>query len=200
MTTQGRTALCGKPGEHAPHVWAKDPAGPVPLVCSGRLAYGPGNPPPKFDPPEAADTGTLFYDEAVRLNNTLPGLTDNERLGLDLALHGNAYTVDGKRVPPESVVVHTADETCQGVDSPKVRTQDELLAELDELLDNALHDSHCFINEADTHCACVIGAIRAVLPPCGAVVPAPGKRPDVYWKCLRTAHPASPNNHWYGQD
>jgi hypothetical protein len=98
------------------------------------------------------------------------------------------------------------DDRCVGAEpATEPRTQDELLTALDELLDNALHDDRCYIHENDTECVCIIGVIRAVLPPCGAVkitptgVPAWAKGAKA-WKCLRTAHPASPERHYFSED
>ena len=99
-------------------------------------------------------------------------------------------------------------ERCQGGESAtEIRTQDELLTDLDELLDNALHDDHCYITPNDTVCVCVIGRLRAVLPPCGAVQirkvatqGAFGGEGRSVWKCLRNAHPASPDRHYFGED
>lgn len=141
---------------------------------------------------------------------------EQERLDIDRIMFGNAYTVNGKRVPPEDVVVHevltpsgterigyqvqpkTVDnlqtELCKGVETT-IRGQDEFLTLLDELLDDTLHDDRCYIHPSDTECVCIIGRIRAVLPPCGAVV---DKGNGVYWKCVRNAHPTSPDRHTYG--
>lgn len=129
--------------------------------------------------------------------------SEADKVRLDLLMTGNAYMVDGKRIPPESVVVYrlqtVADletELCKGVESDvPVRHQDEFLTMLDELLDNTLHDDHCYIGPHDTTCVCIIGRLRAVLPPCGAVK---DKGHGVYWTCTRTAHPANPNQHYYG--
>jgi len=80
-------------------------------------------------------------------------------------------------------------------------THDELLTALDELLDNALHSEECYIDPDDTHCTCVIGKVRAVLPRCEATQPKP-RRPfeeNVVWRCQRSAHPASPDRHVFGE-
>ena len=75
---------------------------------------------------------------------------------------------------------------------PRTLTQDELLTQLDELLDRALHGPECFIDPDDTLCHCVIGKVRAALPPCPEYAMSPGGRP---YKCHRNAHPASPDRH-----
>lgn len=125
---------------------------------------------------------------------------NQDRLRLDLLLYGNAYMVNGQRVDPTDVVVHQADEQCQGAEAgPEIRTQDQFLTQLDELLDNTLHDDACYIEPNSTTCVCILGRIRADLPPCGAVRPAPGA-PDRMWPCIRTAHPASPDRHWFSEN
>lgn len=92
-------------------------------------------------------------------------------------------------------VENLSNELCVGAepDQPTV-TQDELLTALDELLDSALHDDRCYIHENDTECVCVIGKVRAALPPCGMIIysGAEGSKP---YKCHRNAHPASPDRH-----
>lgn len=134
--------------------------------------------------------------------------TDTERLAEDLWMFGNAYTVNGRRVPPEDVVVHehvcdpdidhdhdplpSVQETGWTAQVARIHSQDEFLTVLDELLDNALHDDRCYTHPSDTECVCIIGRVRAVLPPCGAIV---DKGNGVYWKCHRNAHPASPGRH-----
>lgn len=168
--------------------------------------------------------GTVPLDEVVQGQVIRRIQAENERLAEDLALYGNAYTVSGKRVPPEDVMTFTAtagelqsavadhvcdpdidhdhdpvsqtvdnlkNELCKGIETT-IRGQDEFLTMLDELLDDTLHDDHCYIHPNDTECVCIIGVIRAVLPPCGAVV---DKGNGVYWKCVRNAHPASPERH-----
>ena len=93
-----------------------------------------------------------------------------------------------------------ANEMCSGVEpATPVRTQDEFLTFLDELLDSTLHDDHCYVNPSDTVCGCIIGRIRAALPPCGAVRPAPGTNGRKVWPCIRTAHPASPDAHYFSE-
>lgn len=82
-------------------------------------------------------------------------------------------------------------------------TQEELLTALDELLDNALHGPECYIGPEDTHCVCVIDRVRAVLPRCEAVqergrLGEPGD--TSYWRCQRSAHPASPDRHFFSED
>lgn len=92
-------------------------------------------------------------------------------------------------------VENLSNELCVGaeLDAP-VKTQDELLTALDELLDSALHDDACYIDENDTECVCVIGKVRAALPPCGMSIysGAEGSKP---YKCHRNAHPSSPDRH-----
>ena len=107
-----------------------------------------------------------------------------------------------ERMPPPDVVQaqtveNLANELCVGAEPDRaVSTQDELLTALDELLDNTLHDDRCYIGENDTTCVCIIGAIRSVLPPCGAVYrPAHPQRGDRIVTCHRNAHPASPDRH-----
>lgn len=140
-------------------------------------------------PPEAAshyliDTGTMFYAEAERLNRVMP-VSEEERARLVAAL------------PPQTVE-NLSNELCVGAepDQPTV-TQDELLTALDELLDSALHDDACYIHENDTECVCVIGKVRAALPPCGAgsLVWGPPDQPAKAVRCHRNAHPSSPDRH-----
>lgn len=75
-----------------------------------------------------------------------------------------------------------------------IRTQEEFLTALDELLDHTLHSEACYIDPNDTNCVCVIGQVRAVLPACEAVWIA-GKGPSSRWTCQRSVHPASPDRH-----
>lgn len=147
--------------------------------------YGPGNPPPEREPAGHVCDPDIDHDHDP--------VTDYERLRMDLLMFGNAYVRDGKRVPPEDVVVLTF-----GLPEPRttIRSQEELLTDLDELLDNAQHEDTCFINPADTVCGCIIGRIRTILPPCGAVYrPANPQRGDRIVMCLRNAHPSSPDRH-----
>lgn len=152
-------------------------------------AYGPGNPPPE--------------DDAARLQ-------------LDVLLFGQAFTLDGIRVPPEGVVLHQAatvhvthadaDECArifnlgfaeaveQYTGAGSIHTQEEFLTALDELLDHTLHAEGCYIDPNDTTCVCVIGAVRAVLPPCMVKQPPPSGEGDL-WSCTRSVHPASPDRH-----
>jgi hypothetical protein len=90
-----------------------------------------------------------------------------------------------------------SNELCVGAEPDQpTKTQDELLTALDELLDSALHDDACYIHENDTECVCVIGKVRAALPPCGATYrPAHPQRGDRVVQCHRNAHPASPDRH-----
>lgn len=96
-------------------------------------------------------------------------------------------------------VENLSNELCVGAepDQPTV-TQDELLTALDELLDSALHDERCYIHENDTECVCVIGKVRAALPPCGATSTYGNisDLADSYTRvCHRNAHPSSPDRH-----
>lgn len=96
-------------------------------------------------------------------------------------------------------VENLSNELCVGAEPDQpVKTQDELLTALDELLDSALHDDRCYIHENDTECVCVIGKVRAALPPCGAVrIQRAPERPSGkrVLRCHRSAHPASPDMH-----
>lgn len=85
-------------------------------------------------------------------------------------------------------------------------SQDDLLTFLDELLDNALHADTCYVNPDDTVCFCLIGEVRAVLPQCEATKDRlGGVHMDATtgyipaWRCTRTAHPASPDRHVFGE-
>lgn len=75
-----------------------------------------------------------------------------------------------------------------------IRTQEEFLTALDELLDHTLHAEGCYIDPNDTTCVCVIGKVRAVLPACMVKQPPPSGEGDL-WSCVRTAHLASPDRH-----
>lgn len=81
----------------------------------------------------------------------------------------------------------------------ELTTQDELLTTLDELLDNAVHSDLCYVNPDDTVCFCLIGLVRAVLPPFPVVQPPPSGEGMILWRCVRTAHPASPDRHVFGR-
>lgn len=94
----------------------------------------------------------------------------------------------------------TVDEFLTQIEATPVvelTTQEELLTALDELLDNALHGPDCYIDPDDTHCDCVIGKVRAVLPRCSEYTMTPGGVP---WRCLRTAHPAQPDRHYFSEE
>lgn len=105
--------------------------------------------------------------------------------------------VDGVPQSPEQLLVELEAEPVV-----ELTTQEELLTALDELLDNALHGDGCYIGPEDTVCFCVISTVRAVLPRCPETRTPPGY-PEVpgtprYWRCQRTAHPASPDRHTFG--
>jgi len=105
------------------------------------------------------------------------------------------HTTVGEQAEPfvRQTLENLANELCVGAEPDQpVKSQDELLTALDELLDSSLHDDGCYIDAHDTTCRCIIGRIRAVLPPCGA---AQDKGNGVFWKCHRNAHPASPDRH-----
>lgn len=94
----------------------------------------------------------------------------------------------------------TVDELLAEIEaSPVVEltTQEELLTAMDELLDNALHSDECFIDPDDTTCVCLIGTLRAALPPCNVHKLMVFGRP---WRCTRSAHPASPDRHTFGEE
>jgi hypothetical protein len=94
-------------------------------------------------------------------------------------------------------------------------TQDEFLTALADLLDGALHPDTCHIDTDATYCSCYIKAVREALPKCTATRPvlvpfAGGVNPMLtdhgpqvlpkqveHWHCVRTAHPASPNQHTF---
>lgn len=79
---------------------------------------------------------------------------------------------------------------------PTIHSQEEFLTALDILLDHSLHADECYIDDAQTECVCVIGKVRAALPPCGATYrPKHPQRGDRIATCLRSAHPASPDRH-----
>lgn len=92
----------------------------------------------------------------------------------------------------------TVDELLAEIEASPVTeltTQEELLTALDELLDNALHSDECYVDPEDTVCFCVIGKVRAALPPCGAKL---AGYESLLWACTRSAHPASPDRHTFG--
>lgn len=88
---------------------------------------------------------------------------------------------------------------------PTIHTQEEFLTALDVLLDHTLHADECYCDPNDTVCVCVIGKVRATLPPCGATriqrvntQGAFGGEGQTVYKCTRNAHPASPDRHVFG--
>lgn len=131
-------------------------------------AYGPGNPPPEFDPPRAdLWPGVISLDQVV------------------------GYQVGGKMHAPGEVTIALSLPA-----EPRIHSQEEFLTALDVLLDHTLHADECYIDDAQTECVCVIGKVRAVLPPCGATYrPKHPQRGDRIATCLRNAHPASPDRH-----
>lgn len=140
------------------------------------------------------------------LGRTLPGTTLPDTPLVREAVMGGSQLIDSGTIfasvpSPEPFKAQTVEnlfnELCVGAepDQPTV-TQDELLTALDELLDSALHDERCYIHENDTECVCVIGKVRAALPPCGATYrPAHPQRGDRVVTCHRNAHPSSPDRH-----
>ena len=81
--------------------------------------------------------------------------------------------------------------------------QGQLVEEISDLLDNALHLEGCYIGPDETHCVCVIGVLRAVLPQCGYVetfnrIRSDGVLTDTR-SCLRTEHPTAPYQHVFGE-
>lgn len=76
-----------------------------------------------------------------------------------------------------------------------IHTQEEFLTALDELLDHTLHLDTCYIEPHDSTCVCVIGMVRAVLPACEATYPRELTVDPSQWRCVRTAHLASPDRH-----
>lgn len=102
-----------------------------------------------------------------------------------------------KANPP--LVPQTVDNLLAEIEaSPVVEltTQEELLTALDELLDNALHSDECYVDPDNTTCLCVIGKVRAALPRCEVHQLTTFGPP---WQCQRTAHPASPDRHVFGE-
>ena len=78
---------------------------------------------------------------------------------------------------------------------------DHLAAEIADLLDHALHLEGCYIGPDDTHCVCLIGKLRALLPLCNEPRTQGGYLDGeaTYWRCVRVVHPDSPDLHTFGQ-
>lgn len=114
-----------------------------------------------------------------------------EQLATDLLMTGNAYTVDGKRVPPEDVLtyrnypLHSTPEALDG-----------LAEQVADMLDNAMHLEACWISEDETRCVCLIAALRAALPRCGHVENIGVK--GLTRQCLSTVHPSAAYKHVFG--
>lgn len=84
--------------------------------------------------------------------------------------------------------------------------QAELAEEIADLLDEAVHLEGCYIDPNDTHCVCLIGKLRAVLPQCGETRTL--RTPDSIafdgegfrmWRCQRVVHPSTPDKHVFGE-
>lgn len=74
--------------------------------------------------------------------------------------------------------------------------QEALAEEIASRLDEAMHLEGCYIDPNDTHCVCVVGKLRAVLPQCEArLIDYPGKP----LRCLRIVHPSTPDRHVFAE-
>lgn len=156
-------------------------------------AYGPGNPPPERDDPR----GPVLLP--------LNGRHDHPYGGVANQHPPEEPWQKVRRCPHCSVEDGTPHYWDCASRQPKgsIRSQEEFLTALDELLDHTLHADECYIDAAQTECVCVIGKVRAAMPPCGAVRPRPFEdqrltQPRKYWTCHRNAHPASPDRHTFG--
>lgn len=86
----------------------------------------------------------------------------------------------------------------EALPSVSFTTQDEFLTALADLLDGSLHPDTCSIDADGTYCNCYIAKVREALPQCLATKPGHGRWQGAYWQCVRTAHPASPERHVFG--
>lgn len=172
------TTICTQQTLHSAHTWTNAfGSHACPGIELGDL---------QWDTPQLLDTGTIFASvPAPEWKDCCANVQDG---------YGHHPGCPNGQAAPQTVE-NLSNELCVGAepDQPTV-TQDELLTALDELLDSALHDDRCYIHENDTECVCVIGKVRAALPPCGAVQAPPSGEGYVY-KCHRNAHPASPDRH-----
>lgn len=127
------------------------------------------------------------------------GFSDADAAALDVALYGNAYLLDGKRVPPQDVLVVQADCCTPELAKLYVCNQDGLVEAVAKLLDGALHLEDCYITPGETTCVCLIGKLRALLPLCNEPRVQDGKTRDTFWRCVRHVHPSTPDAHVFGQ-
>jgi hypothetical protein len=141
--------------------------------------YGPGNPPPEQDDFACCRNGEHKPAEQLRM---------------DLLMYGNAYIVDGKRVPPESVVAY---QETKGYPLHATQAQqDDLAEEISGLLEEAMHLEACWISEDETRCQCIIAKLQDALPRCGHVERIGTK--GLTRQCLSTVHPSAPYKHTFG--
>lgn len=133
---------------------------------------------------------------------TVVGFSDAVQAAMDLMLYGNAYLVDGKRVPPEAVLV-VDEQDCGTPEARKLYAtdQNDLAEAIADQLDHALHLEGCYIGPEETHCVCLVGRIRALLPSCTEPRTQGGyfDGEATYWRCVRTVHPSDPDRHFFGQ-
>lgn len=148
--------------------------------------------------PECGPTGCL--DDAIR--RLMP--TPEQYAEQAQQLRNEQYAKAGLPMPGDAAKGALAYLlSLPGSPSAIIHSQEEFLTALDTLLDHTLHADECYIDDAQTECVCVIGKVRAALPPCGATqlpaYPTPENRdPTRAWQCTRNAHPASPDRHTFG--
>lgn len=75
-------------------------------------------------------------------------------------------------------------------------SQPELVEGLADLLEDALHSPLCYIDPDETHCMCLIGQVKALLPLCEATT---DNGHGIKWRCVRTIHPSTPDMHSFGR-
>lgn len=163
--------------------------------------YGPGNPPPESDGPW--EPGPESWPGVESLDSVVLGTlgTPEQHADAFQQLRNEQYAKAGLPMPGDAaagVLRHLLAGVVATTGS--IRTQEEFLTALDELLDHTLHAEGCYIDPNDTTCVCVIGQVRAVLPACEATQLPPYPTPDNQdpthaWHCVRTAHLASPDRH-----
>ena len=92
-------------------------------------------------------------------------------------------------------------------DGPELTPEQSLLVDLTEILTEAQHAPGCYIDPEETHCVCLIGKVKAVLPRCqetrnsygGPAEPARlGEPSEPYWRCVLIEHPDNPDGHNFG--
>lgn len=109
-------------------------------------------------------------------------------------------------LPPEPQTVDNLLAEIEASPVMELTPQADLLGAIEELLDNALHSDECYVSPDDTICFCLIAAVRAALPKCEAIKapttlefqPIGNGHIAKVWRCVRTAHPASPDRHVFG--